>query len=80
MVFKGPFPPNAFRDLSLQCAERIPEAGAVLDLLEKCPEHQKKGGFPVIVFEGLDATGKSNVRLKKYRWEIVDKSNCYVFY
>ncbi|XP_009891565.1 PREDICTED: UMP-CMP kinase 2, mitochondrial [Charadrius vociferus] len=47
--------------VSLQCAGRIPEAGAVLDLLEKCPEHQKKGGFPVVVFEGLDATGKTTV-------------------
>ncbi|KAM6123242.1 UMP-CMP kinase 2, mitochondrial [Pterocles gutturalis] len=44
-----------------ECAERIPEAGAVLELLEKCPEHQKKGGFPVVVFEGLDATGKTTV-------------------
>uniref|UniRef100_A0A8U7MPY5 UMP-CMP kinase 2, mitochondrial n=1 Tax=Corvus moneduloides TaxID=1196302 RepID=A0A8U7MPY5_CORMO len=44
-----------------RCAGRIPEAEAVLDLLEKCPEHQKKGGFPVIVFEGLDATGKTTV-------------------
>ncbi|KFP16728.1 hypothetical protein Z169_02332, partial [Egretta garzetta] len=44
-----------------QCAGRIPEAGAVLDLLEKCPEHQKKGAFPVVVFEGLDATGKTTV-------------------
>ncbi|NWH80098.1 CMPK2 kinase, partial [Piaya cayana] len=44
-----------------QCAAWIPEAGAVLDLLEKCPEHQKKGDFPVIVFEGLDATGKTTV-------------------
>uniref|UniRef100_A0A8C5X798 UMP-CMP kinase 2, mitochondrial n=1 Tax=Malurus cyaneus samueli TaxID=2593467 RepID=A0A8C5X798_9PASS len=45
----------------LPVSQRIPEAGAVLDLLEKCPEHQKKGGFPVIVFEGLDATGKTTV-------------------
>ncbi|NXG61535.1 CMPK2 kinase, partial [Hemiprocne comata] len=44
-----------------ECAARIPEAGAVLDLLEKCPEHQKKGGFPVVIFEGLDATGKTTV-------------------
>lgn len=67
MVFTGPFRPNTCCDLSLQCAERIPEAEAVLDLLEKCPEHQKKGSFPVIVFEGLDATGKSNVWLKNHR-------------
>ncbi|NXX94029.1 CMPK2 kinase, partial [Centropus bengalensis] len=44
-----------------QCSARIPEARAILDLLEKCPEHQKKGEFPVIVLEGLDATGKTTV-------------------
>ncbi|XP_009954080.1 PREDICTED: UMP-CMP kinase 2, mitochondrial, partial [Leptosomus discolor] len=44
------------------CAARIPEAGAVLDLLEKCPEQQQqKGAFPVVVLEGLDATGKTTV-------------------
>ncbi|XP_027746308.1 UMP-CMP kinase 2, mitochondrial-like [Empidonax traillii] len=52
---------SALRHRLRQCAERIPEAEAVLDLLEKCPEHQKKGDFPVIVFEGLDATGKTTV-------------------
>ncbi|XP_023778480.1 UMP-CMP kinase 2, mitochondrial [Cyanistes caeruleus] len=52
---------SALRQRLRQCAERIPEAEAVLDLLEKCPGHQKKGGFPVIVFEGLDATGKTTV-------------------
>ncbi|XP_014812221.1 PREDICTED: UMP-CMP kinase 2, mitochondrial [Calidris pugnax] len=51
----------AVRHRLRECAARIPEAGAVLDLLEKCPEHQKKGGFPVVVFEGLDATGKTTV-------------------
>lgn len=45
-----------------QCAARIPEAGEVLDILEKCPERQRKGEFPVVVFEGLDATGKSVVQ------------------
>ncbi|XP_027545963.1 UMP-CMP kinase 2, mitochondrial [Neopelma chrysocephalum] len=56
-------PPSAtaLRHRLRQCAEKIPEAEAVLDLLEKCPEHQKKGDFPVIVFEGLDATGKTTV-------------------
>ncbi|XP_027496723.1 UMP-CMP kinase 2, mitochondrial [Corapipo altera] len=56
-------PPSAtaLRHRLRQCAERIPEAEAVLDLLEKCPEHQKKGDFPVIVFEGLDATGKTTM-------------------
>ncbi|KAF1443018.1 UMP-CMP kinase 2, mitochondrial, partial [Spheniscus demersus] len=52
---------SAVRDRLRECAAWIPEAGAVLDLLEKCPEHQKKGGFPVVVFEGLDATGKTTV-------------------
>ncbi|NWX07651.1 CMPK2 kinase, partial [Caloenas nicobarica] len=51
----------AVRDRLRECAARIPEAGAVLDVLENCPEHQKKGGFPVVVFEGLDATGKTTV-------------------
>ncbi|OXB74289.1 UNVERIFIED_CONTAM: hypothetical protein H355_012729 [Colinus virginianus] len=44
-----------------ECAARIPEAGAVLDILEKCPESQRKGEFPVVVFEGLDAAGKTTV-------------------
>ncbi|XP_052556997.1 UMP-CMP kinase 2, mitochondrial [Tympanuchus pallidicinctus] len=44
-----------------ECAARIPEAGEVLDILEKCPERQRKGEFPVVVFEGLDATGKTTV-------------------
>ncbi|XP_065535260.1 UMP-CMP kinase 2, mitochondrial [Lathamus discolor] len=52
---------SAVRDRLRECAARIPEAGAVLDLLEKCPAHQQKGSFPVVVFEGLDATGKTSV-------------------
>ncbi|NXE15255.1 CMPK2 kinase, partial [Lophotis ruficrista] len=51
----------AVRHRLRECAARIPEAGAVLDLLEKCPEHQEKGAFPVVFFEGLDATGKTTV-------------------
>ncbi|XP_055667093.1 UMP-CMP kinase 2, mitochondrial [Falco peregrinus] len=51
----------AVRQRLRECAARIPEAGALLDLLEKCPERQQKGGFPVVVFEGLDATGKTTV-------------------
>ncbi|POI30438.1 hypothetical protein CIB84_005812 [Bambusicola thoracicus] len=46
----------AVRHRLRECAARIPEAGAVLDILEKCPESQRKGEFPVVVFEGLDAT------------------------
>ncbi|NXX47971.1 CMPK2 kinase, partial [Tricholaema leucomelas] len=52
---------SAVRARLRECAPRIPEAGALLDLLGKCPEHQKKGGFPVVVFEGLDATGKTTL-------------------
>lgn len=36
----------------------------MLDILEKCPESQRKGEFPVVVFEGLDATGRSVVWVK----------------
>ncbi|NXT79147.1 CMPK2 kinase, partial [Zapornia atra] len=56
-------PPAAavVRDRLRECATRIPEAEALLDLMEKCPEHQEKGRFPVVVFEGLDATGKTTV-------------------
>lgn len=44
-----------------ECAARIPEAREVLAILEKCTEQQRKGHFPVVVFEGLDATGKTTV-------------------
>uniref|UniRef100_A0A7M4EM67 UMP-CMP kinase 2, mitochondrial n=1 Tax=Crocodylus porosus TaxID=8502 RepID=A0A7M4EM67_CROPO len=43
------------------CTSLIPEAKAVLDLVDTCPKHPKKGDFPVIVIEGLDATGKTTV-------------------
>lgn len=55
----------------MQCAARIPEAGAVLELLERCPEHQRKGSFPVVVFEGLDATGKGSAWLESRRRDAV---------
>lgn len=45
-------------DVVLQCTPFIPEARAVLDLVDQCPEEVQKGKFPVIVIEGLDATGK----------------------
>lgn len=33
----------------------------MLDLVDQCPEQVQKGKFPVIVIEGLDATGKTTV-------------------
>nr|XP_014335857.1 PREDICTED: UMP-CMP kinase 2, mitochondrial [Bos mutus] len=44
-----------------QCTSFIPEAREVLDLVDQCPEQVQKGRFPVIVIEGLDATGKTTV-------------------
>nr|XP_008516414.1 PREDICTED: UMP-CMP kinase 2, mitochondrial [Equus przewalskii] len=44
-----------------QCTPFIPEARAVLDLVDQCPEQVQKGKFPVIAIEGLDATGKTTV-------------------
>uniref|UniRef100_A0A8C8SCA2 UMP-CMP kinase 2, mitochondrial n=1 Tax=Pelusios castaneus TaxID=367368 RepID=A0A8C8SCA2_9SAUR len=52
---------EAARRVLEQCTSLIPEAKAVLDLVHKCPKHSKKGDFPVIVIEGLDATGKTTV-------------------
>lgn len=52
---------EAARLVLKECTSLIPEAKAVLDLVEKCPGHAKKGDFPVIVIEGLDATGKTTV-------------------
>jgi hypothetical protein len=46
-------------DIVLQCTPFIPEARAVLDLVDQCPKHIQKGKFPVIAIEGLDATGKT---------------------
>nr|XP_058143907.1 UMP-CMP kinase 2, mitochondrial isoform X2 [Dasypus novemcinctus] len=45
----------------LQCTSFIPEARAVLDLIDQCPKKVHKGKYPVIVIEGLDATGKTTV-------------------
>ncbi|XP_075454418.1 UMP-CMP kinase 2, mitochondrial [Ascaphus truei] len=44
-----------------ECSTIIPEAKNVLDLLENNSTTTKKGEFPVIVIEGLDATGKSTL-------------------
>ncbi|XP_008577712.1 PREDICTED: UMP-CMP kinase 2, mitochondrial, partial [Galeopterus variegatus] len=43
------------------CTPFIPEAQAVLDLVDQCPKQVWKGKFPVIAIEGLDATGKTTV-------------------
>ncbi|XP_053141822.1 UMP-CMP kinase 2, mitochondrial [Hemicordylus capensis] len=44
-----------------ECTSLIPEAKAVLDFVNECPKNPKKGDFPVVVIEGLDATGKTTV-------------------
>ncbi|XP_025021559.1 UMP-CMP kinase 2, mitochondrial, partial [Python bivittatus] len=44
-----------------ECTSIIPEARFILELVDKSPNHPKKGNFPVIVIEGLDATGKTTV-------------------
>ncbi|ETE69431.1 UMP-CMP kinase 2, mitochondrial, partial [Ophiophagus hannah] len=38
------------------CTSIIPESRLILELVDKCPKHPKKGNFPVIVIEGLDGT------------------------
>ncbi|XP_058407834.1 UMP-CMP kinase 2, mitochondrial [Diceros bicornis minor] len=52
---------GAARAVLEACTPFIPEARAVLDLVDQCPERVQKGKFPVIVIEGLDATGKTTV-------------------
>ncbi|XP_055983496.1 UMP-CMP kinase 2, mitochondrial [Sorex fumeus] len=52
---------EAARAVLEACTSFIPEAQAVLDLVDQCPEQIQKGRFPVIVIEGLDATGKTTV-------------------
>ncbi|NP_001117091.2 UMP-CMP kinase 2, mitochondrial [Salmo salar] len=44
-----------------QCVDIIPESKAVLELVDQRPESKEKTAFPVIVIEGLDATGKSTL-------------------
>nr|XP_056712533.1 UMP-CMP kinase 2, mitochondrial [Euleptes europaea] len=51
----------AARRVLQECTTLIPEAKAVLDLVDKCPKLPKRGSFPVIVIEGLDATGKTTI-------------------
>lgn len=45
----------------LQCGDIIPEATSVLELLPSRAEARSKPDFPVIVIEGLDATGKTTL-------------------
>ncbi|XP_060643980.2 UMP-CMP kinase 2, mitochondrial [Anolis sagrei] len=52
---------QAARRVLEECTSFVPEARAVLDLVDNCPVHTEKGNFPVIVIEGLDATGKTTV-------------------
>ncbi|XP_027696215.1 UMP-CMP kinase 2, mitochondrial [Vombatus ursinus] len=44
-----------------ECTSLIPEAQKILSLVDKCQKNVQKGKFPVIVIEGLDATGKTTV-------------------
>ncbi|KAK2502927.1 hypothetical protein MC885_012749 [Smutsia gigantea] len=52
---------GAARAVLEACTPFIPEAGAVLGLVDQCPEELQKGKFPIIAIEGLDATGKTTV-------------------
>uniref|UniRef100_A0A8C5SXP7 Uncharacterized protein n=1 Tax=Laticauda laticaudata TaxID=8630 RepID=A0A8C5SXP7_LATLA len=49
---------EAARQVLEECTSIIPESRLILELVDKCPKHPKKGNFPVIVIEGLDGTGK----------------------
>ncbi|KAM9778003.1 UMP-CMP kinase 2, mitochondrial [Neosynchiropus ocellatus] len=51
---------DAFNILK-QCGDIIPEATSVLELLPSGVERRSKPDFPVIVLEGLDATGKTTL-------------------
>ncbi|XP_042243722.1 UMP-CMP kinase 2, mitochondrial [Thunnus albacares] len=44
-----------------KCGDIIPEATSVLELLPSRVEARRKPDFPVIVIEGLDATGKTTL-------------------
>ncbi|XP_026551042.1 UMP-CMP kinase 2, mitochondrial [Pseudonaja textilis] len=52
---------EAARQVLEECTSIIPESRLILELVDKCPKHPKKGNFPVIVIEGLDGTGKTTV-------------------
>lgn len=58
----GVFPHReAARAVLEACTPFMPEARAVLELVDQCPRQVHRGAFPVIVVEGLDATGKTTV-------------------
>ncbi|XP_063080204.1 UMP-CMP kinase 2, mitochondrial isoform X2 [Engraulis encrasicolus] len=44
-----------------ECRDIIPESQAVLDLVDQRLDSTERGRFPVIVIEGLDATGKTTL-------------------
>ncbi|XP_059208538.1 UMP-CMP kinase 2, mitochondrial [Centropristis striata] len=48
-------------DVLKKCGDIIPEATSVLELLPSRAEARSKPDFPVIVIEGLDATGKTTL-------------------
>uniref|UniRef100_A0A3Q0T061 UMP-CMP kinase 2, mitochondrial n=1 Tax=Amphilophus citrinellus TaxID=61819 RepID=A0A3Q0T061_AMPCI len=48
-------------DVMKKCGDIIPEAKGVLELLPSKAEARNKPDFPVIVIEGLDATGKTTL-------------------
>ncbi|XP_062378366.1 UMP-CMP kinase 2, mitochondrial [Sardina pilchardus] len=45
----------------VECRDIIPESKAVLDLVDQRIHPSESGKFPVIVIEGLDATGKTTL-------------------
>ncbi|KAM9842881.1 UMP-CMP kinase 2, mitochondrial [Aulostomus maculatus] len=49
------------REVLQKCDDIIPEAASVLEQLPSGPEARSKPDFPVIVLEGLDATGKTTL-------------------
>lgn len=58
----GVFPHReAARAVLEACTPFLPEARAMLELVDQCPGQVQRGAFPVIVMEGLDATGKTTV-------------------
>lgn len=66
-IAKAPLPHYGCTRVVLQCIPFIPEAQAVLDLVDQLPEQVHKGKFPVIAFEGLDATGNITFQLQARR-------------
>uniref|UniRef100_A0A803J9M7 UMP-CMP kinase 2, mitochondrial n=1 Tax=Xenopus tropicalis TaxID=8364 RepID=A0A803J9M7_XENTR len=52
---------SSARTVLQECSACIPEATRILELLDQCDTGTKKGRYPVIVIEGLDATGKSTL-------------------